>query len=167
MPQKHEIYGVFFNSFSKFFLWKNIKQLLYRKQKMNWAWDRNNSPFAASNSRGTKPPGWRAKAALGQDKQKTYNFKWQFSLLGCVQTDATTPNMVAPTIWELLLTCWQWCANRCNNSQQCWDLQCIVGRIQPVSLCKPCLMRVRGPNNVRKSFHWRKMSDWSIPDHVI
>ena len=39
-------------------------------------------------------------------------------------------------------------ANGRNNSQQCWDLQCIVGRIQPISLCKPCVMSVRGPNNV-------------------
>ena len=30
-----------------------------------------NRPFAASHSRGTKPPRWRAKVALGQDKQKT------------------------------------------------------------------------------------------------
>ena len=28
--------------------------------------------FAASNSRGTKPPCWRAKVALGQDKQKEH-----------------------------------------------------------------------------------------------
>ena len=27
-------------------------------------------------------------------------------------------------------------ANGRNNSQQCWDLQCIVGTIQPISLCK-------------------------------
>ena len=52
--------------------------------------------------------------------------------------------------WELLRACWQWCANGCNNSQQCWDLQSIVGRIQPISLCKPCVMSVRGPNNVRR-----------------
>ena len=32
--------------------------------------------------------------------------------------------------------------------QQCWNLQCIVGRIQPISLCKPCVMSVRGPKNV-------------------
>ena len=31
-----------------------------------------NRPFAASHSRGTKPPCWRAKVALGQDKQKAY-----------------------------------------------------------------------------------------------
>ena len=36
-------------------------------------------------------------------------------------------------------------------AQQCWDLQCIVGRILPISLCKPCVMRVRGPNNVRRA----------------
>ena len=40
---------------------------------------------------------------------------------------------------------------RCNNSQQVWDLQCIVGRIQPISLCKPCLMSVRDPNNVGRA----------------
>ena len=44
----------------------------------------------------------------------------------------------------LLRACWQWCANGCNNSQQVWDLQCIVGRIQPISLCNPCVMSMRG-----------------------
>ena len=53
--------------------------------------------------------------------------------------------------WELLCTWWQWCANRRNNSQRCWDLQCIVGRIQPISLCKQCLMSMRGPNNVGRA----------------
>ena len=47
--------------------------------------------------------------------------------------------------------CWQWCAIGCNNSQQCWDLQCIVGRIQPIRLCKPCVMSVRGPNSVGRA----------------
>ena len=50
-----------------------------------------------------------------------------------------------------LRACWQWCAKGCNNSQQCWDLQCIVVRIQPISLCKPCVMSVRGPNNVGRA----------------
>ena len=40
-----------------------------------------------------------------------------------VQTDATTPNKV-------------------------WDLQCIVERIQPISLCNPCIMSMHGPNSV-------------------
>ena len=31
-----------------------------------------NRPFAASHSRDTKPPYWRAKVALGEDKQKAY-----------------------------------------------------------------------------------------------
>ena len=31
-------------------------------------------PFAASHSRGTKPPCWRAKVALGQDKQRKLPF---------------------------------------------------------------------------------------------
>ena len=40
-------------------------------------------PFAASHSRGTKPPCWRAKVALGQDEQKKvktmYAFKFCWS----------------------------------------------------------------------------------------
>ena len=27
----------------------------------------------------------------------------------------------------------------------------MVGRIQPISLCKPCIMSVRGPNNVGRA----------------
>ena len=42
-------------------------------------------------------------------------------------------------------------ANGSKNSQQCWDLQCIMGRILPISLCKPCLMSVRGLNNVGRA----------------
>ena len=58
---------------------------------------------------------------------------------------------MAQQCWELLRLCWQWCANGCNNSQHCWDLQCIVGRIEPISLCKPCVMSVRGRNNVGRA----------------
>ena len=61
------------------------------------------------------------------------------------------PTLLRQQCWELLRACWQWCANGCNNSQQCWDLQCIVGRVQPISLCKPCVMSVRGPNNVGRA----------------
>ena len=50
-----------------------------------------------------------------------------------------------------LLLCWQWCANGCNNSQQRWDLQCIVGRIQPIKLWRPCVLRLRGPSNVGRA----------------
>ena len=73
------------------------------------------------------------------------------SELNYVQTDATTPNIVGPTMLELLRPCWQWCANGCNNSRQYWDLQCIVGRIQPIRLWRLCVMRVRGPNNVGRA----------------
>ena len=34
----------------------------------------NNRPFAASHSRGTKPPCWRGKVALGEDKQRKLSF---------------------------------------------------------------------------------------------
>ena len=61
------------------------------------------------------------------------------------------PTLLRQQCWELLRACWQCCANGCNNSEQCWDLQCIVGRIQPISLCKPCVMSVRGPNNVGRA----------------
>ena len=58
------------------------------------------------------------------------------------------PTLLRQQCWELLRGCWQWCPNGCNNPQQYWNLQCIVERIQPISLCKPCAMSVRGPNNV-------------------
>ena len=40
-----------------------------------------NWPFAASHSRGTKPPCWRAKVALGQDKQRKLPFKIMYVFL--------------------------------------------------------------------------------------
>ena len=45
----------------------------------------------------------------------------------------------------LLRACWQWCSNGCNNSQQVWELHCIVGRVQPISLRNPCVMSVVAP----------------------
>ena len=61
------------------------------------------------------------------------------------------PTLLRQQCWELLGACWQWRANGCNNSQQCWDPQCNVGRIQPISLFKPCAMSVRGPNYVGRA----------------
>ena len=72
------------------------------------------------------------------------------SQAACKQTQQL-PTLLRQQCWELLCACWQWCANGCNNSQQCWDLQRIVGRIQPISLCKPYVMSVRGPNNVARA----------------
>ena len=67
------------------------------------------------------------------------------------QTNATTLNIVAPIMLGVVARVLAVVCKRCNNSQQCWDLQCIVGRIQPISLCKPCVMSVRGPNNVGRA----------------
>ena len=61
------------------------------------------------------------------------------------------PTLLGQQCWELLRPCWQWCANGCNNSQQCWNLQCIVGRMQPMRPCKLHLIRVRGLKNVGKA----------------
>ena len=63
--------------------------------------------------------------------------------MNCARTAACKRTQQLPTLlrkqcWELLRAYWQRCANGCNNSKQCWDLQCIVGRIQPISVCKPC-----------------------------
>ena len=38
-----------------------------------------NRPFAASQSRGTKPPYWRANVALGLDKQRKLPFKIMYA----------------------------------------------------------------------------------------
>jgi len=40
-------------------------------------------------------------------------------------------------------------ANRWNNSH--WDLQCIVRKIEPIRLWKPCVMHVRGPKIVGRA----------------
>ena len=37
--------------------------------------DSSNRPFAAIHSRGTNPPCWRAKVALGQDKERKLPFQ--------------------------------------------------------------------------------------------
>ena len=65
-------------------------------------------------------------ANLKSQERRTTNYSWKYQYVG--------PR-----------------ANGRNNSQQCWDLQCIVGRIKPISLCKPCVMSVRGPNNVGRA----------------
>ena len=41
--------------------------------------------------------------------------------------------------WRVFIWMVRLCANGRNNSQQYWDLQCIMGRIKPISLCKPCV----------------------------
>ena len=70
-------------------------------------------------------------------------FSPKFFILSCisswlsyVQMDTTTINIVGPT---LLYPHWWWCAKGCNNSQQCWDLQCTMGRVQLLRLWRPWL----------------------------
>ena len=53
--------------------------------------------------------------------------------------------------WELLPLCWQNCANRWNNSQQRWDLQCIMERIQSTRFWRPSGMHVCGLKEVGRA----------------
>ena len=71
--------------------------------------------------------------------------------LGCVQTDATTPNIVAPTMLGVVACVLAVVCKRMQQLQTIWGLQCIVGRIQAINLCKPCAMSVCGPNNVGRA----------------
>ena len=69
-------------------------------------------------------------------------------VISCVQTDATTPNIVGATMFRVIACV---LVVVCKRMQQLPNLQSIVGRIQPISLCKPCVMSVRGPNNVGRT----------------
>ena len=102
-----------------------------------------NIKYLRINNNFTHPLLWR-ETATNQPQVR------RMAKAACKRTQQL-PTLLAQQCWELLRTCWQWCANGCKNSQQCWDLQCIVGRIQPISLCKPCVMSVRGPNNVERA----------------
>ena len=50
--------------------------------------ENSNRSFAASQSRGTKPPYWRAKVALGQDKQRKLPFKIMYAF--CLSRPSAT-----------------------------------------------------------------------------
>ena len=81
------------------------------------------------------------------------NLKAISFVLGCVQTDPATN----------FQHCWRNNVGSCcvcvgsgvqtdaTTLSICWVLQCIVGRIQPISLCKPCVMSVHGRNNVKRA----------------
>ena len=60
-----------------------------------------NRLFAASHSRGTKPPRWRAKVVLGQDKKKTCYIllNGNFSLFFLSQCDFCSPVRRFCTTW--------------------------------------------------------------------
>ena len=59
------------------------------------------TPFAASHSCGTKPPYWRAKVTLGQDKQRKLPFKIMYVFcLSCPSaTFALQRGGFAPREW--------------------------------------------------------------------
>ena len=63
-------------------------------------------------------------------------------LKGTCKRTQQLPTLLGQQCWELLRPFRQWCANGCNNSQQCWDLQCIVGWSR--NGVYPCVMRMRG-----------------------
>ena len=69
-------------------------------------------------------------------------------LIGCI---LPTMHCRSQHCWKLLRPFAHHCQHGCNGSQQCWDLQCILGRIQPISLCRTCVMSARGPNNVGRA----------------
>ena len=60
---------------SRVMQWHNIRWESRFDCKWLVGFYQSNWPFAASHSRGTKPPCWRAKVALGQDKQRKLPFK--------------------------------------------------------------------------------------------
>ena len=82
-----------------------------------------NRLFAASHSRGTNPPFWRAKVALGQDKQKTYYIilNGNFLCLSCPSaTFALQHGGFVPREWlGPIRPCshqWDACANASANA---------------------------------------------------
>ena len=68
-----------------------------------------------------------------------------------VQTDATTPNIVAPTMLGVVGCVLAVVCKRMQQLPTMLGPAVHVGRIKPISLCKPCLMSVRGPNNVGRA----------------
>ena len=69
----------------------------------------------------------------------------------CKRTQ-TTPKIVGATMLGVFACV---LAVVCKQMQQLptssWDPQCIVRKKQPISLCKSCVLRVRGPNNVERA----------------
>ena len=65
-----------------------------------------------------------------------------------MQTEATTPDIVGPTILTVIAPLLAVLCKRIQQLPTILPVQCIVGRIQPIILWRPYWMRVRGPNNV-------------------
>ena len=71
------------------------------------------------------------------------------------------PKLLGKQCWELLRSLQQWCAKGCNNSQQCCDLQCIVGWSR--NGVYPCVMRMRG----QQQQCWKRCEDGSNIDPTL
>ena len=84
--------------------------------------------------------------------QREYSAKpLKRSILGCVQTDETTSNIVVPTMLGVVA---------CVLAVVCKQIQQLATMLGPAlhhgkdtthSLCKPCVMSVRGHNNVARA----------------
>ena len=90
---------------------KSIKKMVLTVKKVttinfHWLIDQyqsiKNRPFAACHSRSTKPPHWRAKVVLGQDKQKTcIIWNGNFLCLSCLTaTFALQHGGFLPCEWQ-------------------------------------------------------------------
>ena len=119
-------------------LTRGVSSLMRQKRVRFWRWLLTRMVFISDH--------WRCKAACKRTQQ--------------------LPTLLHQQCWELLRPCWQWRANGCNNSQQCWDLQRIVGRIQPISLCNSCPIKVHGPNNVGRAVQTDRFSNHGTKERL-
>ena len=79
-----------------------------------------------------KSSSWTLRLSTGSNYRCVWKSSFPLKWATCKRMQQL-PTLLRQQCWELLRACWQWCANGCNNSQQVWDLQCIVGRIQLIS----------------------------------
>ena len=89
--------------------------------------------------------------ATWQDQPPLTVIPSTYDVLSCLQTDATTPKMVRPTMLGVVASV---LAVVCKRMQQLPTLlrpaMCIVERIQ-LTPRRPCVRGVRGPNNVGRA----------------
>ena len=68
-----------------------------------------------------------------------------------MQTDPTTPNIVAPTMLGVVACVLAVVCKRMQQLPTMLGPAVHRGKDKPISLCKPCVMSVRGPNNVGRA----------------
>ena len=93
---------------------------------------------------------WRIFVFCESSLKKSQSLSSQLCFKAACKRAQQLPTLFRQQCWQLLRACWQWCANGCTNSQQVWELQCIVGRIQPTSLCNPYVMSVHSTSTLFK-----------------